>query len=266
MGDSIYKPLIASMQWSYSRIKSFEQCRYAWYLKYLYGLREKPNFYASYGSFVHKLIEKYYRDEISHQDLPMTFLVGFPFEVKGRRPKREIVEKYMNAGVSYFERFIPFPFRTISVEEKIGFLIGEKDFIGFIDYVGEEDGSLVIVDHKSRDLKPRSRKKKPTAKDAELDEFLKQLYLYSAGIEQKYGRLPKKLCFNCFKCGNFIEEDFDFDAYESAKEWALDMISKIEQADEFYPNIDWFYCTNLCGFRDNCCYYELIGGGHYKRK
>lgn len=266
MGESIYKPLIDAMQWSYSRLKSFEQCRYAWYLKYLYGLQEKPNFYASYGSFVHKLIEKYYRDEISHQDLFTAFLVGFPFEVKGRRPKQNIVEKYLNAGASYFKNFRPFPFQKISVEEKIGFSIGSKNFIGFIDLVGEKDGDLIIIDHKSRDLKPRGHGTKPTAKDAELDEFLKQLYLYSVGIEQKYGRLPKKLCFNCFKCGNFIEEDFDCGAYGAAKEWALETISKIETTEDFYPNLDWFYCTNLCGFRDNCCYYELIGGGYHQRK
>ena len=37
--------------------------------------------------------------------------------------------------------------------------------------MGEEDGYLVIVDNKSRDLKQRSKREKPTLKDKELDSM-----------------------------------------------------------------------------------------------
>ena len=51
---------------------------------------------------------------------------------------------------------------------------------GVIDLVGRSDtGGLVIVDHKSRALKPRSKRKKPTKTNQELDEYLRQLYLYA---------------------------------------------------------------------------------------
>lgn len=249
------------MQWSYSRIKLFDTCRYAWYLKYLYGDREEPNFYASYGRYIHKLIESYFRDEISHQDLSMTYLMGFSYAIEGVRPKQEIVERYMESGLSYFENFKPFRFDMISVEEKIEFSINGRNFVGFIDYLGRDVDDLVIIDHKSRDLKQRSKRKKPTLKDAELDDFLKQLYLYSVGVEERFGRLPKKLCFNCFKSGEFIEEEFDLDAFDKAKSWALKSIEKIESADRFYPNLDWFYCTNLCGFNGQCPYYEMAFRG-----
>lgn len=261
MSDSVYKPLIDSMQWSYSRLKLFDTCRYAWYLKYLYGDDEEQNFYASYGSFVHKLIEEFYNGITSRQDLPMRFLTGFSSAVKGRRPKQEIVDKYIDAGFSYFQNFKPFKYGVVKVEEKIQFDIDGRQFIGFIDFLGTEDGEFVVLDHKSRDLKPRSGRKKPTVKDVELDEFLRQLYIYAAGVEQKFGKLPKKLCFNCFKSGVLIEEQFDNGAYESAKQWALEQISKIEQAEKFYPNIDWFYCTNLCGYKGQCPYYEMAYGG-----
>lgn len=261
MSDSVYKPLIDSMQWSYSRIKLFDTCRYAWYLKYLYGDKEEQNFYASYGKYIHNLIERYYRDEISHQDLSMTYLMGFYYTVEGVRPRQEIVDKYMDAGLAYFQNFKPFPYSLVSVEEKIEFNINNYQFVGFVDYIGMDGDELVIVDHKSRDLKQRSRRKKPTLKDAELDEFLKQLYLYAVGIEQRFGKLPKKLCFNCFKSGEFIEEEFNKIAFENAKGWAVDSIKKIETADKFYPNIDWFYCTNLCGYKGQCPYYEIAFGG-----
>lgn len=266
MSDSIYRPLIDSMQWSYSRIKLFDTCRYAWYLKYLFGEPEEPNFYASYGSFVHKLIEKYYRDEISCRDLQMKFLVGFPFSIKGKHPKQSIVEKYIEAGSRYFKNFAPFPYDMVFVEKEVEFDVGGNKFIGYVDYVGERDGELVVIDHKSRDLSPRSGKQKPTAKDRELDEFLRQLYLYAVGIERLTGKLPTKLCFNCFKSGVFIEEPFDAGAFAEAKQWAVDQIERIKEADKFYPNIDWFYCTNLCGYNKQCCYYQTAyGGGNNER-
>lgn len=242
-------------------MKLFDTCRYAWYLKYLYGEKEEQNFYASYGSFVHKLIERYYRDEISHQDLPMKFLVGFSVFIEGKRPKQSIVDKYMEAGLAYFQSFKPFKYNPIDVEWKVGYKIDKYNFIGFIDYLGECDGDLVVIDHKSRDLKPRSGKTPQTAKDKELDEYLRQLYLYAVGVELTYGKLPSKLCFNCFKSGSFIEERFDPARFDDAKQWAIGQIKKIESAEDFYPNLDWFYCTNLCGYHKQCCYYHTAFGG-----
>ena len=70
MGDMIYRPLIEGMRWSYSRLHSFEQCRYGWFLKYIHGTKKEEKFYASYGSFVHKLIELYYRGFFTAIELP----------------------------------------------------------------------------------------------------------------------------------------------------------------------------------------------------
>lgn len=259
MNDVIYRPLIESMQWSYSRITSFENCPYAWYLKYIYGKEEEPNFYASYGSFVHKLIEKYYKGKIPQQNLAMQFLLGFPLEVKGRRPNSDLVDKYMLKGYQYFQQFQPFKYDLVSVEERIGFNINGNEFIGYVDFVGRGDDGLCVVDHKSRELKQRSKRSKPTKKDEELDAFLRQLYLYSVGIKQKYGEYPTKLCFNCFKSCEFIEEPFNMDDFSNAIAWATDEIERIKNTDAFRPRLDWFYCTNLCGFSDECCYHNDFG-------
>lgn len=255
--DSIYRPVIDSMTWSYSRLKLFETCQYAWYLRYLFGVKDQPNFYASYGSFVHHLIEKYYRDEISHQDLPIEFLMGFSYAIEGRYPRQEIVDKYIEAGHRYFREFSPMPYDMISIEERVEFRVGDNKFVGRIDFVGRDKDELAIVDHKSRDLKPRSKRKKPTQKDAELDDYLRQLYLYSIGVQEKYGELPSELCFNCFKSGIFIKEKFDQTAFNDAKRWATKTIDQIRNTDDFYPTVDWYYCTNLCGVKDECCYYEI---------
>lgn len=254
MGIISYKPLIDDMTWSYSRIKTFEECPYWFFLKYIKGFHETDKFFASYGSFMHKIIERYYKGELSKPEMLTTFLLNFRDEVRGIRPRESTVQKYIEDGCEYLRGFEPFPYNPVAVEKHISFEIGGYNFVGFIDYLGERDGRLYIVDNKSGDLKPRSGRSKPTAYDKKLDSMLRQLYLYSVGVEREYGTLPEELCFNCFRSGKFIKEKFDTQKYEEAKRWAVDCIKRIEQAGSFEPKHDFFKCFYICGVSDNCCY------------
>lgn len=227
-----------------------------WFLKYIRHYKEPPGFYSSYGSFMHKLIELYYRGELSKEEMSTRFLLGFQTEVEGERPQASTVEKYIRCGLEYLNSFKPFPYNMIDVEKKVKFEIDGIPFVGIIDYLGEKYGELYIVDNKSRDLKPRSHRAVPTAKDKELDSMLKQLYIYSEAVKYEFGAYPKALCFNCFKSGAFIEEPFDPEAHKQALEWAVKNIEDIKKTELFYPRVDYFSCTNLCGLRDECCYYQ----------
>ena len=243
--------------WSYSRIKCFEDCPYRFYLKYISGCKDVPQFYASYGSFMHKIIEEFYRGKLTKEEMLTKFLFDFHTEVQGERPKESTVSKYIQCGVEYLRGFSPFPYKMIDVEKKVEFEIGGRKFIGFIDYLGEKDGEYYIVDNKSRELKPRSKRAKPTVKDQELGEMLKQLYLYAAAVKQEYGKFPKALCFNCFKNGVFIEEPFSEKVFSETIEWFLKTIDNIADENDFLPYLDYFSCKNICGVKDECCYYEL---------
>ena len=255
--SSSYKLIMDGFEWSYSRIKCFEDCPYKFFLKYFCDIKEEPLFYATYGSFVHKLIENYYRGILSKDEMATEFLTKFSSSVKGIRPKESTVMKYIKSGVEYFTSFQPFKYSVIEVEKQIKFTIGDLNFIGCIDYLGEKDGELYIIDNKSRDLKPRSKRKKPTVKDKELDSMLKQLYIYSSAIKQEYGRFPKALCFNCFKSNTFIEEPFNEEVYNETIKWAKKTISDIKLTDEFPPNKDFFFCHYICGMNENCIYNQI---------
>lgn len=228
----------------------------SWFLKYIKKYEETPQFYSSYGSFMHKLIEQFYRGELTKEEMQTKFLFDFSKEVQGIRPQGSTVKKYIECGRQYLKMFEPFPYTMLSVEKKVNFEIGDIPFVGFIDYLGEKDNELYIVDNKSRDLEPRSGKKQPTVKDRELDEMLRQLYIYSAAVKQEYGKFPKALCFNCFKAGTFIEEPFNEKAYNEAIEWANKNIEDIKNADDFYPNVEFFNCYYICGISDECCYWQ----------
>ncbi len=267
MGEFSYLPLIEDMTWSYSRVSSFFDCPYKFFMRYLAGLKEDDCFYATYGSFIHKLIERYYNGEISKDDMATEYCTNFYDEVRGIRPKPNVVENYFNAGFDYLAGFEPFPFNMVAVEKRINFDVDGIPFVGIIDYIGEKDGELYIVDNKSRALKPRSNRKKPTAKDKELDKMLRQLYLYAAAVKQEYGKFPAALCFNCFRNGEFIVEPFNEDAYNEAISWVKNEIESIKRCKEFYAQRDFYYCRYLCGLSDQCVFDELARaerrGGSY---
>ena len=117
MGEISYKPLITDMVWSFSRLSSYGDCPYRWFLRYIKNYKEADKFYASYGSFMHRILEKYYNGELTKDGMLSEFLLKFSDEVKGDRPKETTVQKYINQGSEYLRNFKPLPFKMISVEK-----------------------------------------------------------------------------------------------------------------------------------------------------
>ena len=255
MEQGIYKAIVDRMTFSYSRLSSFSDCRYGWYLKYIDGTEDQELFYASYGKFIHSILQKFYEGELMREELTSTFLQGFLTEVKGKYPSDKIAASYVQKGIEYFDNFEPLNMNILGVEKQVEFKIGNYNLIGFIDLLGEKDGNIYIVDNKSRELKPRS-KKNNLVKDRELDDMLKQLYIYAEAVYQEYGRYPTSLCFNCFKNKVFIEEPFNIETHKSVLKWVEDQIEKIKNTEDFYPALDYFRCRYLCGMHDECCYFN----------
>lgn len=256
MGAEIYRPLIEDMTWSYSRVTCFDDCRYKFFVRYIKNEKEFPRFYASYGSFMHKLIELFNNGLITQDEAVSEFLTGFSENVKGDRPGASIVDKYIESGMNYLQNMKQYDMKTLGVEKRVKFSVFGNKFIGVIDFIGEKDGEIYIIDNKSRDLKPRSNRKKPTVNDETIDEMLKQLYLYSVAVHDEFGKFPKYLCFNCFKNGEFIKEEFDEKRYEEVLKWAADTIEMIKDENDFYPNVEYFKCANLCGLSDDCIFWQ----------
>ena len=140
-----YEPIIRDMTWSYSRIKSFEDCPYRWYLRYIRRLKGKDMFFASYGTFIHKLIEMYYNGEKTAKQLYDTYLHSFKSEVAGSAPNKKVFTSYFSGGLSYLKNFQPFPYRPIAVEKEVNFEYNGIPFVGYIDFLGEKDGKLFVI-------------------------------------------------------------------------------------------------------------------------
>lgn len=241
--------------WSYSRLQSFEQCPWGFAQKYLYSdtKRGEPNFYSAYGSLIHELHERWYKGEIKKDQIVPEFIKRFialpPTDSKRRT-------RYLASGLNYFSRGIYTPGDIVGVEQRLKFHVGGYRFVGIADLIYKENGGLVIMDHKSHDLQPRSKHRKPTVKDKELDKYLRQLYLYAHACRELGLGKVNKLVFNCFKAGVRVEEPYSAVGELEAVAWASDIIHQIENARVFAPLPDWFFCRNLCDTRSICDYKE----------
>lgn len=258
MGDLIYKPLIDDMTWSYSRIKTFFDCPYRFFLKYIHGAKERDMFYSNYGKFMHDLINKYISGQISRENMKIEYILNFDRMAKGIKPSEKTVIRYFEDGINYINNISDMPFDRVATEKSYKFKIDGEKFVGVLDFLGKKNDDLYIVDHKSKIIKPRSKNKNATTSNNCLDEMLMQLYIYSEPVLEEFGRYPKELCFNCFRNGTLVREKFDEDRFYNSKNWVTDSINEIKNCDEFNPKIDYYKCNYICGLNSQCEYYKTV--------
>ena len=71
------------MVWSYSRLTSFEECPYRWFLSYLYRdeygrpLKKKSGFFAEFGSYIHLIMQMYLDGVLKKNELSTFYVATF---------------------------------------------------------------------------------------------------------------------------------------------------------------------------------------------
>lgn len=250
--------ILQEMVWSFSRLNSWYQCKWQWYLQYIKKVKSEQNAFAEYGTLMHETLEKFSKGDLLGFMLADYFEDNFNDVIMHDFPPNRYVnlrESYFNKGLDYLQNFEGFNTykEIVGVEKEVNFKINDYSFIGYIDLlVRDKDDHLQVIDHKSHNLKPRSNRKKATKGDLELDNYLKQLYLYSIPLLPEYGELPTYLNFNVFRDQLWIHEPFKKEKFKESKQWALDTIEEIKSAETFPASYDDFFCNQLCNFRKIC--------------
>lgn len=258
-----YEDKISNMVWSYSRLSAFEQCRYSFYLKYIVEDEDtylaEGNYWAEVGSFMHEILEKVFKGEMDIEDAASYFIDHYDENVF-YTAKNSIMNNAYEACIKYLEEedlsWLEY-FEILGVELEVIFKIKGYQFKGYIDLLlrNKETGDIVVLDHKSAAY-PFSEKTKKLLKAHEKSflSYEKQMYLYSNAVYQLYGRFPKWIAWNHFKAQKFAIIPFDIDKHREATQWFIDTIHTIENEKEFKETMDYFYCHNLCEFRNSCEY------------
>lgn len=238
------------MRYSYTKLTSFDECRYAFYRYYQKNEQGENNVFALYGIIMHSILERYAKGELQITELAETFEEEFNLAISQIMMfGKDLTYSYYSKGMEFLENFNGFwGLKPLEAEYHFETPLGEDTFVGVIDLIAlDENDNIIIVDHKSSS---KFSKK-------ELKDKVKQLYLYSKAIFDKYGKFPKELWFNHFKNQHQEKIPFDIDVYNETIKWALAKIQEIEACMEFNPNTsDKFHCCYLCDYRNNCEYKE----------
>lgn len=252
--------------WSYSRTTCFGHCKYEFYLDYVVHddkqYLSEGNYYAEVGSFVHDILAQIFNGELKVEDALNYFVDNYNDNVF-YRVKKSTMDKTFDIIADYFaELDIDWvkDYDILGVELKTNFNVNEYNFIGFIDLLlrDKRDGKIVVLDHKSSEYPFKLNGDVKKNSQHSFDLYKKQMYLYCHAVNQMYGEFPKEITWNHFKNGGkFATIPFDKKEYEDTIKWFVDTIETIGKEKDFEPSEDFFYCHNLCNFR-NSCEYKLM--------
>lgn len=235
-----------AMDWSYTRVSSFDQCPRMFDLTYLQCKDRAENAFAQWGSFGHSLLERYFRQQIELLDMPSIYESEYSTEVSERFPFPRLEEIYYKRGLAYFNEFsgqIGDEVEILGVEEQYSSTLGGRPVVGIIDLIPKNESGLIVCDHKSRG-KWKSKE--------ERRKYLRQLNLYAFRLKEKYGEWPAELWFNKFREGCLDREPFSETVAQADRDWFLRSIDNIYQTESFPARPDSFFCDHLCSVREHC--------------
>lgn len=255
-----YAKLIDEMTFSFSRLHSYEQCPYLFYLKYIEKRVGESNFYAQNGKAMHEVFEELLTEKIKVDDCPSIYADKFDLICETER--ESIMESTYEKCIDYLCEIDDIDrdlYEVIGVEMNLEFKVGKYKFTGFADLVVKNKltGEVILVDHKQAG---HFLKKDGTPLKNQLENFLaykKQMYLYCKGLKDQHGIQVDKIVWHHFKDGGqptvipFVKEELD-----ETIDWAKKLIAKIKKDKKFEYKDSYLMCKSLCDYRNDCEYLE----------
>ena len=249
------KPLTADMKWSFSKLYTYAECPYGFWLRYLQDppLPDSGNAWSDYGTLCHALLEEYALGKISILDLADEYERRYNDAIVHEFPPfpKGYSQKTYQQGLDYFSNFEGFDEDThdiVSAEEKFEIKVGDNTLVGISDLVlrNRETGRLIVIDHKTKSLKSMQH---------DFSLYRNQLYLYALHVKERYGEYPEKLIFNMLKAPDksFVEP-FSEEQMKMTCEWIENRIDDIYledkwpalKADEIRSGKGDYYCRYIC--------------------
>jgi len=250
-----------SNSYSFSRLKSFNQCPMQYRFRYLEGFKESFRSIESYlGNAAHDVLEWLYseRDRDSRPDeqrMLERFADGWQQGLDDTVVVIRIEEDpgtYLRLGREMLARFHRDTFardrsKTLSLEQRLSLrLSDEVVFTGFADRVGRtERGRLFVIDYKTS---------RSEGNDSEFSEGL-QAPLYAASVLQHHGEEQALAGYHYLRHGTTHWQQVDKARALRLVERFLELVSETEAAGDF-PARPGILCA-WCGFNAVCSAAEV---------
>lgn len=239
-------------RYSYSKLTSFNTCKFGYRKRYIEHQRGIGNCFSSYGTLLHSILERYGKGELSIESLLDTYEWEFGTSVSEQFPNTkycpDMRKLYYNQGLDFLSNFKGYSnIDILDVETEFDIPLYDWIFTGVIDFV--------FIDKKTNELILRDWKSKSSFKNKQEEaEYRRQLYLYCIYIKNRYGRYPDKLQFYLLRKNKIIEACFKEEDLLEAVNWANNTVKEIRQCWSYPPSPDAWFCNYLCNHRTSCPY------------
>lgn len=253
--------ILDGMRWSFSSVNTYNTCPQAFKLGYLDALPRVDNAFSDWGTFMHSIMEAYFRGEVEFFELSQMYVDSYKDNVVCEFPPNkfcDLSERYYTAGKEYLDKFEGLfeNCEVVGVEQKVFLEIDGRPFVGVIDLLIRSKTGLRVIDHKSKSALKTKKERM---------EYARQLYLYSLYVREKYGEWPEMLVFHMMRAGGeLVEIPFVEADAVAAKRWFLETIDAIYEDAKFEttPNI---YRSRISKLRESFDRKE-IGFEEYKKQ
>ena len=261
MGRGIPAPkvgdLIARERYSFSKLTTFEQCKYQYYLNYIEKRKGEQNAFAQYGTFAHSLLEQHAKKDLAVWELLDAYTDLYDENVTLPFPPNKYVdlaESYYLDGFEFFKNFDGLDdLEILGVEMRFVEPLDDFEYTGVIDLGYRNDKGKIIV----QDWKSKSK----FANKKELANFARQPLSYGLHIKRKFNEDPDILRFYMFRKQNVVDIPFVESEYQKTLDWIRSSVNEIRTCNEWTANPSGFFCEALCDHRETCEY----KGGEIKR-
>ena len=258
---SLYKDELDKIIFSYSTLKTYEDCPFSFYLKKIEGEEGATNAHAQIGSYGHGFFEQIFKKKITPTEALNECIEEFEDNITEQISEASLQKKYA-ALCQYIadldiEDFFN-KYEVLGVEKKFIWKIAGHRMIGFADLIlkRKSDGKILLVDHKSAGHFMKKDGKTPLKSQVDsLESYKKQMYMYADAMINTMGIRPDFIVWNHFlDGGEKTVIEFKQEEYEAAIQWVKDTIDAIYADEEFAENQSYVMCHMLCNYRDTCEY------------
>ena len=163
--------------WSYSKLGSFHNCKFAYKLGYIDKIKGDDNIYSLLGSLAHDILEEAYNtksydcvkaEERFVSELDSIIDKGFVFS-KEERMHLNIYNNYVKSMRHFFRHFKLEEFKSKQEGLVLAHLFDNHYIQGYYDQIRNYSGELQVIDFKTS----------TEFKGADRDDKAKQLILYA---------------------------------------------------------------------------------------
>lgn len=227
---------------SFSRLSSWDTCKHAWKRNYIEGDKGEDNFFNTFGTLGHSVLEKVDRGLITPKDA---------FEEWNSRYDTEVVphsvhwmDNWKQEADRFFQNFKGWRTEPVWVEHHFVLDMDGYRFQGHVDRLGRAaNGDLIMTDYKC--AKPYE--------GTNLKEKARQLYLYAEAVRQEFHEWPTKLIFFHFRQNIPVIIPFKLEDFEEAMEWMERTVRDIETySGNYHMQDNGYFCEAVCGYRNSC--------------